>query len=413
MSKPIIKKITPFDAQQEAKISIAWNGNRSYGTRLIIYDNDTRETRFDNFVSSLSLDHLIPGHTLDNGSQWLAQVQVYDQEGIRSPLSDPVLFHTFQTPEFYFDNLPADNQVSSASFDAAMHYYSPEWENISSYRFYLYDSNRKQLLESNTSSDDDNIHYHYRGLENNAGYYIRCQGTTANGLPLDTGYIPIHVKYESPNTYARIYTTSLPSQGCVKVSSNLIMVQYNGTDSFEYENGMINLTDKTLYYDEGFLIDGDFSMIIRGINMWQTADIMRMSNGREGLTLSSRIYLNHNITENELSNQYLRFKLTVPNGAGTYLLYSDALGFSNEDMVTIYIRRKNHIYQLHVESEHVTEGNIWYGTERPAQNQIRNYEDWVDTPGKTHVADQEVFQTFLTDREPEPLTLDDLWIGGE
>ncbi len=187
-------------------------------------------------------------------------------------------------------------------------------------------------------TDNYNISYTYKGLENNTVYYIRCAGVTVNGMELDTGYQEITVKYENPNTYARIYATPLPSQGCIQVSTNLIIIQYNGTDSFEYINGMIDLRDKTLYYDEGFLIEDDFTVIIRGTNLWQNADLLKMNNNKPGLTLSSHIY----------NNGMLRFRLLVPNGVSHYLLYSDELLFNNNDMVTISIRRKNNVYQLKI-----------------------------------------------------------------
>ena len=53
---------------------------------------------------------------------------------------------------------------------------------------------------------------------------------------------------------------------------------------------MIDLRDKTLYYDEGFLIKDDFTVIIRGVHLWQNADILKMKNDVSGLTLSSHIY---------------------------------------------------------------------------------------------------------------------------
>ena len=152
----------------------------------------------------------------------------------------------------------------------------------------------------------------------------------------------------NPNTYERIYTKPLPSQGCVQIASNLVMIQYNGTDDFTYENSKINLIGKTLYYDEGFLIEKDYTLIIRGTNLWQDAIILRMINdsyGAPGITLSSDIY----------ANGTLRFMLNVPNGidnyflrVGDYILYSNELNFTNEDMITIAIRCKNNVYQLEV-----------------------------------------------------------------
>ena len=275
MAKPIINKIQPFDANRPYERSLSWNGNRAHANRILIYDNGTNNLVFDDTVSSFALKHIIPANTLTNGKKYVIQAQTYDVENIASPLSDKVLFYTFETPDFYFNNIPENGKVTNASFSASIYYYSSDWEDINTYIFYLYDSTKKQLLESNILNDSFDISYNYRGLENNTFYYIRCLGVTVNGMELDTGYIEISVKYENPNTYSRIYSTALPSQGCVQIASNLIIIQYNGTESFEYPNGMIDLRDKTLYYDEGFLIEDDFTVIIRGLNLWQNADIFK------------------------------------------------------------------------------------------------------------------------------------------
>ena len=276
-------------------------------------------------------------------------------ENTLSALSDKVLFYTFETPAFYFENVTDKSVIDNSSLAASIHYYSPDQENIGKYIFYLYDSSKKLLRSSKEFTDDTNLNYTYQGLDNNTVYYIRCIGVTVNGMELDTGYIEITVKFENPNKYARVYATPLPFQGCIQVATNLVIIQYNGTDSFEYIDGMIDLRDKTLYYDKGFLIENDFTLLLRGINLWQTADILKMNNGKLGLTLSSHIY----------TDRTLRFRLLVPNGVGNYLLYSEPLIFENTDMITIALRRKNNIYQLKtfVDHDFVARNNLWYGTE--------------------------------------------------
>lgn len=402
MAKPIIQRITPFDANKPVEISFSWSGNRAHANRILIYGNDTNNLVFDDLVSTYALKHTIPAYTLTNGKKYVIQVQIYDVENIVSPLSDKVLFYTFETPDFYFNNIPENSKITNASFSASVYYYSSDWEDISTYKFYLYDSTKRKLLESNSMTDSFDISYPYRGLENNTIYYIRCLGVTVNGMELDTGFIEIYVKYENPNTYARIYTTALPSQGCVKVDTNLIIIQYNGTDSFEYTDGMINLIDKTLYYDEGFLIEDDFTIIIRGINLWQNADIFKMSNGKQGLTLSSHIY----------HEGKLRFRLIVPNGVSNYLLYSEPQVFTDQDMVTVAIRRKNNVYQLKVfvELGFAPDGNIWYGTQRPMN--AEKYDSWINISGTTFMVDKEVYTTFLDDEESSDAEVNDVWIGG-
>ena len=309
MARPIIQRITPFDANYDYEISISWTGNRAHANRIIIRDNESNEVVFNDLVSTYALKHTIPAHTLTNGKKWVIEAQVYDEENTPSSLSEKVLFSTFTTPDFYFDNIPDGGKLSNSSFSASIHYFSPEWENISSYNFYLYDSSKRVLLESNILNDDENINYTYKGLDNNTVYYIRCAGITVNGIFLDTGYVEISVWYENPNTYARIYATPLPSQGCVQVASNLIIIDYNGDDKFEYVDGMIDLRDKTLYYDEGILIKNDFTLLLRGKYLWQTTELLKMTNENIGLTLSSRIY----------TNGKLRFRLLVPNGVDNYL----------------------------------------------------------------------------------------------
>lgn len=405
MAKPQILKISPFDANKDYEITLSWMGNRAHANRIIVYDNETNNVVFDDTVSSFALKHTIPAYTLENNKKYVIRAQTYDVENIPSALSNKVLFCTFATPDFYFEDLSDNPVIENSSFTATVHYYSEDWEDISKYVFYLYDSSKKQLLKSNEMTDDLDISYTYKGLDNNTIYYVRCIGVTVAGMELDTGYVEITVKFENPNTYARIYATPLPSQGCIQVATNLIIIQYNGTDEFEYIDGMIDLRDKTLYYDEGFLIEDDFTVIIRGISLWQTADIFKMSNGKYGLTLSSRIYNNGN----------LRFRLMVPNGIGNYLLYSEELVFENTDMVNIMIRRKNDVYQIKVFIElgfSTENGNVWYGSERPPQRLMENYDIWIDTDEETHMINREDFTEYFDDEEPIDAELDDIWFGG-
>lgn len=397
MTKPYIQKIKPFDAKKDYEISISWTGNRSHANRIIIYDNDTNTVVIDDMVSSFALKHLIPANTLINGKKYVIQAQTYDVENIPSPLSDKILFCTFATPDFYFKELQEDSLITNSSFTASVHYYSPDWEDISKYVFYLYDGSKKQLFQSNELTDRFNINYIYRGLDNNTAYYIRCIGVTTHGMELDTGYVEITVKFESPNTYARIYATSLPSQGCVQVATNLIIIQYNGTDSFEYIDGMIDLRDKTLYYNQGFLIEKDFTVLFRGINLWQTAELFKMSNGCHDLTLSSHIYCNGK----------LRFKLLVPNGVSNYLLYSEEQLFENKDMVTIAIRRKNDVYQLKIFVEPKA-SHIWYKT-LSLDNEPNKREFMTNKDNNVLHFDD----TYFNETEQITTIINNLWLGGE
>jgi len=403
LSKPIINKIIPFDAGKDYTVSISWNGSRAYGSRLIIRDHKMPETVvFDDTITSFSLVHMIPAGTLSNGREYILQAVVFDGEGNPSPASAKVNFYTFKTPDFYFYNLPENHIITNASFDASMYYFSPDPESIDNYRFYLYDSAKKELLCSDILYDDMYLNYTYRGLESNCVYYLRCVGTTVHGMRLDTGYIEITVKYETPDTYSRIYAVNNPKQGCISVATNLIIIQYNGPEEFEYNNSMINLINRTLYYDKGFLVEGDFTLMIRGTHLWQTEEIFKMKNNEEGLTLSSRIY----------TDGTLRFKLTVPNGIGHYLLYTGPQKFSDADMITLCLRRINNVYllQCFTEINFSPCGDMWYGFSRPTREALK-YDTWFYEDSIIHKVKKEDITVHKENKPPEKAGKYDLWIG--
>lgn len=409
MAKPYLQKILPFDANYDYEISISWLGNRAYANRIIIYDYKTNATVFDDKVTTFNLKHTIPANTLTNAHQYIIQVQTFDVEDIASPLSDKVMFYTFETPEFYFRDIAENSLIDNSTFTASVYYYSPDFEDVNKYVFYLYDATKKELLRSDEIIDNNeyNMNYTYRGLDNDTVYYIRCTGVTVNGMELDTGYVEIMVKFENPNTYARIYATPRPEQGCIQVSTNLIIIDYTGADEFDYVDGtMIDLRDKVLYYDQGFNIEGDFTVLIRGMYLWQTKEIFRMANDKFSLSLSSRIY----------TDGTLRFRLLVPNGIGNYLLYSEPLVFNNEDMMTICIRRVNDVYLLKVFEElgFVSEANMWYGKHRPNRDYTTENDQWIDDEeADTYMVAKDNYITYLNEEEPISAKVDDLWLGGE
>ena len=98
MAKPIVNKITPFDAEMDKEIGFTWNGSQSYANRLIIYNADSMEKIYDKTITTFTHSHTIPAGTLKNGKQWIAQSQTFDVDHLESGLSDKRYFQTFKTP---------------------------------------------------------------------------------------------------------------------------------------------------------------------------------------------------------------------------------------------------------------------------------------------------------------------------
>ena len=406
MAKPVIGKVTPFDGNKDKTINLGWNGDQSHANRLIIYNADTMEVAYDKKVTSFLLSHVIPAETLINGKNWIAQCQVFDVEDIESELSDKVFFQTFKNPEFYFYNISEGQTINAATYEAIIYYFQEDYEDIQSYKFYLYDEMKSLLLESETLYDSNKINYTFKGLSNHTTYNVRCVGITVNGMEIDTGYISFYTDYKVPSTYGIIYADNDALHGYVKLHTNIKVIQYNGDKTFNFINGMIDLRNNFIYYDEGFVIDGDFALRLIGMNLNQTATILELRNTKRSIILSSYLY----------DDGIVRFKLTVPNALGNYILYSDPISFGEDDMISIRFKRVNNIYSLvaEIKEDFSFINNWWFGRQMPGGNNLETNDVWIDTDDMfTYVVDKDVMKIYTDENEPENIDVDNLWIGGK
>lgn len=312
MAKPIVNRPKPIDAAKDNVISMSYAGTLPYSNRIIIYDATSLAVVYDNTTTNTnySIEHTIPANNLTNGKKYAVQGQVFDINGNASALSDKVYFWCLATPLFYFSNVKNGDTFDTASIFATLVYQQSDWEDINEYRYYLYDEVKSLLLESETFYGTDNLTYSYRGLDDDKFYYIRAVGNTVNGIQLDTGYIKIFINYENPEDYKLIYAECNEKNSVVTYQTNFVVINPSDTTEYEYENGWVNLLNKTLTYDKEFIVNGDFTMTIRCKDMYRNQTILRPSNENEGFALSSYIY----------DDGQMRYKLSVPNGLCNYIL---------------------------------------------------------------------------------------------
>ena len=403
MSKPIINKITSVDALQDYVVTMTYNGNQPYSNRLIVYDGNTMGVLYDETIESFLLKHTIPANTLINGRKYAVQVQFFDIDGIASALSDKYYFWTLETPLFYFDGINNEDVIKSASLEVNVHYSQSNWEDVKSYKFSLYDATKNLLLESDTMYFAGTLSYVYRGLSNDTNYYIRCTGITERGIELDTGYVKIFAKYENSSLYSRIYAECDEYNGMVKYYTNLILIEPE-EDNYEYDNGYINLIDKTLTYKDNFLVSGDFTMSIKLKNAYRETTLLKCSNDNIGFTLSSIF----------ADDESLMFKLIAPNGICNYVQYSDKIQVEMDDLVTVHIRRVNNVYKMVVFTEFgggIHEYNLWLGETRPYG--VSHYDVWIDNGTGLIKVDKDDVTVFYQEEIPEDASENKIWIGGE
>lgn len=422
--KPIIKPIKPFDVADGYRIQAQYAGAMPYYNRVIVQDANTLVTVYDRTIASSEYAHYIDpsytgsavaegdtGYSLINGRRYSVSIQFIgrNKSSELGLVSDKVSFLTRTSPSFYFEGLEEGETIDTASIGLNLVYKQKESEALLNFRFELYDNNKQLLQVTDIFYDTTNTSYVFKGLENVTEYYVRAVGTTANGIPLDTGYVEFFVQYENPAVYARMYVENNPLTSEMNYRTNFVIIEADEGEDFEYEDGTwIHLEDGlTVTYSRGFEIEGDATWFIRCRDVDYEQVIMRCWNDNYEFYLEG-------IRD---TDQRLRFRLVVPNGAGqNYILYSESIFIDWQDICNIWIRRINNIYELKLFVEYVpyVVGN-YYLTEydpEPQRTFLVNQDKWItmeQVPPK-EIPEAEVVIKTQAD-EPEDAEEWNIWIG--
>ena len=204
LTQPIVNPIAAFDATQEHEITfIVIGGAQVVGNRLVINNNQTGKTVYDNKVTTMKLSHVIPSNTLQNGNYYNAVIYTIDNSETQSDPSVPVPFYCYSTPELTIINIPATGTISNGTYQFEGSYIQPEGEQLNEYQFILYDSNKDVLSRSDVIyyQSDSNLAYTFSGMDNDTSYYIEIKGQTVNNTEISSGLIYFTVRYEQPATF--------------------------------------------------------------------------------------------------------------------------------------------------------------------------------------------------------------------
>lgn len=411
MAKPVVNYIFPFDATESKKITFTYTGDLPYQNRLIVYNAETLAPIYDETSPSRVLYCTLPANTCQNGNKYAVAIQCYDMYGAASSLSDKQYFWCLEQPTFYFLNVVDKQTITTSSFYAEVFYAQTQGEDLAQFQFFIYDSNKVLLSESQVFYSKDYLTYNYSGLEDDTVYFIRAKGLTQYNTELDTGYIEIDVNTDYDNAeFNNINAECNENNGLVTYYTNFTIVNSDeDADDYEYEDSYINLVERELNYSTGISVSGDFILCIRIRDYYETGTLLTVSDESYGFTLSSYVY----------DDYYMRFKLTVPNGLTPYILYSEPYMPEPNTVFVVYIKRINDIYQLYVfVTEAETENDMHFGINEP-QTTIdpvspNMYDVWIDNENEpTEKILKDDVNRFIMDEEPIVLADKrfDIWIG--
>lgn len=345
MAKPVIYSLDAMSYQVDNIIPFTYLGGTIKSSSIRVSEAVNNQIVYEGTQTNASTQFSLEANSIDvttYGTQYYIQIRVTEMDNTKSPWSD-IRFVTFiTTPTFQFSNILENAVIKQSYFDASLIYYQLENELLHDVVFYLYDSNKNLLSSSPSIYDVSNLEYNYNGFIDGV-YYLRAKGETIHGYKVDTGDLKITVDYITPETFSNFYLVNDYSNGQIRYETNIISIDYHGDDTFEFKDGYINLTEKTLIYDRGFRVDDNCTFIIKGKDMYRSGiNFFELLDEQKkyGFRITSYIY----------DDETIRYKLIATNGLSDYILYSSPIAkLEPEDLVAFWIRKKNNIYSFKVQ----------------------------------------------------------------
>ena len=264
LNKPSIRSIMPFDPSSEYIVDFLYSGDQIAKNHAVIVDNSTSTIKYEGTQNGSKLQHVIPKNVLEVGHEYLIQIQVIDDEGYSSELSDAVLFYCLSIPTFEFENINDGSVIKNASVTLNLKYVQKEGEKLKSFQFMKYSSD-KALLESSPIcyySPSSSLSYSFYKLDNGSTYYFRAIGETARGIILDTGYVGIKTEFNKVPSNVLLDLENNYKEGYVSLRLNINTVEYElKKEDYSLEDGVVDIKKNDLIY-KNINIDGDFSLFL-------------------------------------------------------------------------------------------------------------------------------------------------------
>lgn len=338
LNTPVLYSAAPFDALQSYIFTFSYSGNQSVKNSLLIRNNTTLETVYEEIYTTFQLSHVLPAGILVNGQTYTAQIKVYDVNEDSSDYSTPIVFKCLTTPTFEIANIYDGQTVNAASVMLELNYSQKEGERLNNYQVYLYDSNLRQIFQSGILYDVGQLVYALEGLEDDASYSVRVTGQTISGFFVDTKYVSFTVEYISPDIFYVVEAKNDATSATVTVASNIIAIDGIHDGIPTYEDGRVNLLrGRPLIYKQGFEIGKDFSLQMKLDSFEINKPIAILGNYLEFYIRPANIYSEY------VGAHYVQ--MIDKSGLCPYLLHS---AYFASDKIVINIRRTDGLYNLEV-----------------------------------------------------------------
>lgn len=361
LTKPILYSVPAFDASNGYTFTFeVIGGNQVVKNEIMIKNNVSNDTVYTSTVSTFEFKHTVPPNILKNGTYYNVSIRTYSATDEVSDWSMPVQFYCYTTPVVEFTNMPVNNIIENSSYSFEATYNQLEKERMNLYRFNLYNDEKILVATSddqyigNNEEPPNVISYTFSGFEDDAFYFIECVVSTINNTVVTTGLVPFTVNYVNPNIYAIITLENNACKGWIKITSNATLIE--GTNNPEppkyIDNEKVDLTEDGSFvrWDDGFSINGNFSLYVKGSNFNPYTKIMEMvstENSESGFYKIDLYYmLGYEPSDDEELKCYFLLEVYSGKFGIPYTIHSSFRPIVENKNIIFGIRRINNIYDL-------------------------------------------------------------------
>ena len=234
LTTPTIIFFQPFDATQDYIVKFNYTGQvQIVKNEVVVEDIISGSTVYSKILSTFLFQQKIDKNTLTNGKAYRLKIRVGDIDNNWSDFSSFYIFYTLSNPILTFKNI-VNEQVLMQNIEIEALYTQKENEELQSYQYLLYDSN-KTLINTYPvrysgdiikQANETILKQEINNLQNDTIYYIRVITKSVKEQSGDSGYVRFKASYIASKLNSLLHVENVCKEGAVKISLNNKVIKF-------------------------------------------------------------------------------------------------------------------------------------------------------------------------------------------
>lgn len=279
MVQPYLNMVSTFDASQQKKFTFTYLGAQAATVNQLSIREDAKNSKpiYEQTVTSMDKNHILPSGTLANGTAYLAKIRVKLDEENFTDWSPELKFLCLDTPVLKFATIDTKNFVYNNAVEMQVIYTQKQSEKVTSYQFTLYDQRHVTVQQFPVRIPNTLAPNQFEEVVSNLTkgklYYISCQISTQNGIVYadEHQFIP---QYIIPTFNGIIQPMNTGEEGQITIEA--FLKQLLGTPAKPFiPNRPTDADDHYLYWKhDSVIIPKDNPLIFKKLGMAKASDFI-------------------------------------------------------------------------------------------------------------------------------------------